>query len=460
MSLRADSLRARLLAWYAGLVVVAIAMVAVAVCWVTWRARLAAIDVELAAQAESVSASVQPGADGRFDVELPSETTSYFQRRPARAYYAVWRSGGALVDRSDPEIAWSGAVEPGVRTRGQSREVVIRNRELTILAGRDISDVWAEIWALAATMAGVGLMGVAAALGGAWLLMGRALAPVQRINDTARRMAEGDLSARIAVDATDSELGEVASALNVAFDRLRDSIERQRRLTADASHQLRTPVATMIAELDWARLRDRNGAEYRESLDTCRRAGARMQSIIEGLLALARAESGGLPLRRIHVHVIEIVEQAVAMLRPVADTRQVTLQIASENMSEPPVVVGDPDRLHDLVSTLLFNGILYNRPGGTVTVTIVAGESVVLRVRDTGIGIAADELPRVFDRFYRSPAAQALEPAGSGLGLALARWITEVHAGTIACASVLDRYTEFVVELPTLMTAPSGDACR
>ena len=136
--------------------------------------------------------------------------------------------------------------------------MVISSRGLTVLVGRDIGDVRSELWSLAGTIAMVALAGVAASLGGAWFLAGRALAPVQRINETARRMVEGDLSAQIAVERTDTELGQVASALNLAFDRLRESVERQRRFTADASHELRTPVTTMMAELEWALLRDRS----------------------------------------------------------------------------------------------------------------------------------------------------------------------------------------------------------
>ena len=132
-------------------------------------------------------------------------------------------------------------------------------------------------------------------------------------------MAEGDLTARIAVDRTETELGQVALALNQAFDRQRDSIERQRQFTADASHQLRTPVATMMAELDWALMRERSGEDYRETLDTCKRAGTRMQSLVQGLLTLARAESGELRLQRVEARLDRIVEDAVEMLRPLAD---------------------------------------------------------------------------------------------------------------------------------------------
>jgi two-component system, OmpR family, sensor kinase len=450
----ADSLRVRLLGWYAAIVTLVVAIVGVAVCWMTWQSRMAAIDAELRASAEIVSSAVRPGVGGRFDVELPSEATTYFQGIRTRPYYAVWSADGSLVDRSDPDIAPMKAPDAAGRTRGHRREVVVRSRDLTILTGRDIGDVWRELWSLAITMTIVAFVGGTAALGGAWLLAGRALAPVQRINETARRMAEGDLTARIEVDRAETELDQVAFALNLAFDRQRESVERQRRFTADASHELRTPVATIMAELDWALLRDRDAAAYRDSLETCRRAGARMQSLVEGLLTLARADSGELALRRRDVRLDRIVAEAIDMLRPLAQQREVSFQISIL----PALVTGDPDRLHDLATNLLFNAVAYTQPDGLVRVEVRADEeTVTLVVRDTGIGIEAEDLPRIFDRFYRSDQARAREPAGAGLGLALAKWIAEAHRGSIVCSSEPGRCSEFVVRLPAASHAAATD---
>jgi two-component system, OmpR family, sensor kinase len=454
----ADSLRARLLAWYVGMVMLVIASVATAVCWVTWRSRLTAIDAELRSRAASVSSAVLPGVGGGFDVELPSDATTYFQASRSRPYYAVWSASGVLVDRSDPDVIATTLPAEGVRTRGNRREVITRSGGLTILTGRDISEIWRELWSLAITMLGVALAGIVVASGCAWFLAGRALAPVQRINETARRMTQGDLTARIAVDRTETELGQVALALNVAFDRLRDSIERQRQFTADASHQLRTPVATMMAELDWAIKRERTAAEYRESLDTCRRAGARMHAIVNGLLTLARADSGDLTLGRQDVRMDRIVAETVDVLRPVAATHHVSIDTSAERVT----VSGDPDRLQDLVSNLLFNAITYNRPNGTVSVDLRHdGEWVELRVGDTGIGITPTDLPHIFDRFYRAEPARAREPAGAGLGLALAQWIAAAHGGSITCSSELGRSAEFRVRLPVAAhAAAAADAGR
>jgi two-component system sensor histidine kinase BaeS len=132
-------------------------------------------------------------------------------------------------------------------------------------------------------------------------------------------------------------------------------------------------------------------------------------------------------------------------LRPLALRHDVSLVA----VAQPTTITGDPDRLHDLVANLLFNGVSYNRPGGTVAVDVRSdGQWADVRVRDSGIGISPVDLPRIFDRFYRAAPAREREPAGAGLGLALARWIATAHGGSITCSSEPGRFAEFLVRLP------------
>jgi two-component system OmpR family sensor kinase len=258
-------------------------------------------------------------------------------------------------------------------------------------------------------------------------------------------MAQGDLSARIAIDRTETELGQVALALNQAFDRLNDSIDRQRRFTADASHELRTPLSTLSLEVDWALARDRGAAEYRDSLDTCQRAAARMRGVIEGLLRLARADAGELAQRRVPVSLGQIAHDVVTLLRPLAEKRQVDLTVSGDGAE----VDGDPDLLREVVTNLVSNAIHYNRDDGRVDIAVWKDDSsACLRVADTGIGISPEDLPRVFERFYRADRARARDPGGAGLGLAVTRWIVESHGGQITCASEAGGETRFLVRLP------------
>jgi signal transduction histidine kinase len=261
-------------------------------------------------------------------------------------------------------------------------------------------------------------------------------------------MSAGDLDARIAVERTENELEQVAVALNEAFDRLHLAIEGERRFTADASHELRTPLATITAEIDWALARERSGEEYRRCLDTAHRAADRMRRIVERLLTLARADSGGASLQRAPVGLAPIVGDALGIVRPLAEQKHVTI----ETHLQAATVVGDRDRLTDLVTNLFSNAIQYNRDGGRVSVEVwPEGSDACVRVRDTGTGISEEDLPRVFDRFYRADKARTAQSGGAGLGLAIAKWIVEAHGGRIACQSAVGHGTEVLVRLPRLV---------
>jgi len=153
------------------------------------------------------------------------------------------------------------------------------------------------------------------------------------------------------------------------------------------------------------------------------------------------------------VRVDTLVADVAALLRPLAERQQVTLLVAATAQT----IAGDPDRLRELVSNLLGNGISYNRAHGIVAAEVREEAGLVtLRVKDTGIGIDAEDLPHVFERFYRGERARELRPAGAGLGLSLAQWIVGAHAGTIECSSTPGRGTTFVARFPPLVAGTAG----
>jgi heavy metal sensor kinase len=283
-------------------------------------------------------------------------------------------------------------------------------------------------------------------LAGGWWLVGRAIRPIKDISATAVKISAGDLSQRINVAEAESELGRLATVLNSTFARLEAAFAQQQQFTSDAAHELRTPVSVMLTQTQTALNRERSGAEYRETLEACQRASQRMRKLIESLLELARLDAGQETLKRLRFNLSPMANDCVEIVRPLADGRGV--KILSE--LAPLEITGDSGRLAQVVTNLLTNAIQYNREGGEVRVKLESqGDLVVLTVSDTGRGIPAEDLPRVFERFYRGDKSRTVANGNAGLGLAISKAIVEAHGGTIGVSSRPDVGTTFTVRLPT-----------
>ena len=285
-----ESLRVRLVLWYALVLTLVVVLYGGAVVYQSWRSMIATVDAELEGYAREVGQALRPVDGGRFDLELPADAAAFFFRREGgRPYYVIRRP-----ERRAGRSVRSGSrrsVEPASTASGR-REVSLQAAGgATVLVGRDIADLRREQRALMLNVALAGIATLALSIFGGWFVAGRALAPIKRISQTARAMSEGDLNARIAVERTESELEQVASTLNDAFDRLRLAVEQERRFTADASHELRTPISVLRAEAEWALDRERTPQQYKDALAVCRRAALRMQDAVERMLALVRAEA-------------------------------------------------------------------------------------------------------------------------------------------------------------------------
>jgi len=441
-----ESLRGRLLAWYSLILVLVIGAFGATVCFVYWRSLIREITLDLGTRAAVIAAAVRPAPNGAFDLELPAGTTRDFGGPAERApYYAIWTADGELIAASDPDPGEPPAPAPASRNRAGRREVVVAaSGGVVVLVGRDVTDARREVWSLAGTVGSVGLIALALSLVGGWFLAGRALGPIARISRTAAEMSAGDLDARIPLERTESELEQVAVSLNAAFDRLEQARRKEQQFTADASHELRTPLATLWTETEWALARPRAADEYRRSLEICLAAATRMRAVVEGLLTLARADASAADLTRVPVRLKALAEEAIVLLRPAAERRRISLSVHGDDS----LVDGSPDRLRELISNIVSNAIGYNVDGGTVDVVVSNAADVRLTVSDTGVGIAAADLPRVFDRFFRADPARARMPGGAGLGLAVAKWIAEAHHGSITCRSEPGRGTEVEVRLP------------
>lgn len=448
-----ESLRARLVLWYAVVLTLVVVSYGGAVVYQSRRSMMASVDAELDKYAREVSKALTPAGEGRFDLELPPDAATYFFRREGgRPYYVIWSPRGELVDRSDPDLP---VTRPGNAAPGR-REVMLQTASgAIVLVGRDIADLRRAQWGLFLNVALAGAATLGIAIFGGWFVAGRALAPIKRISQAARAMSEGDLDARIAVEHTESELEQVASTLNDAFDRLRLAVEQERRFIADASHELRTPISVLRAETEWALDRERNTQQYKDALTVGRRAALRMQDIVERLLALVRADVSHEAQELAPVAMRTLIDDVAAWLAPMAKARGVSVAVGGD----PFTVNGDAEQLREALTNVIANAILYNKPGGGVTIsTREAGGTARIEVIDTGIGIPDDALPRVFDRFFRVDKARSREMGGSGLGLSIARTIFLAHGGDIACTSEPGTGSVFVISLPAL-TADASLVC-
>ncbi len=280
-------------------------------------------------------------------------------------------------------------------------------------------------------------------------LAGRAFAPIQRLTATAHKIGASDLQQRVPVPASHDEVYFLALTLNEMIARLDEAFKRQRRFVSDASHELRTPVAAIRSKTDVALLQERTGVEYRTILQHINAEAERLGLLISDLLALARADEGKVLLERESVQLDFLVSTVAITAEELAQQREITLIVQA---SEPMTVIGDEARLIQLVVNMLDNALNYTPAKGTVTLRLEhSADSARIIISDTGIGIAPEHLPFIFERFYRvDPAHQRQEGGSSGLGLAIADWVARAHGGTIQVESRPGEGSTFTVTLPII----------
>jgi len=331
---------------------------------------------------------------------------------------------------------------PQMRGNFRESEMVMPPGE-RILVGRSVARQMADLRNTALMLTGVGAGILLLGLVGGWWLASRAIRPIEDISSTAAKISGGDLAQRIDISETESELGRLASVLNSTFARLDAAFSQQRQFTSDAAHELRTPVSVMLTQTQTALNRERSAAEYRETVESCQRAAQRMRRLIESLLELAKLDAGQQPMKHARFDLAQTARDCVALIEPLATERHVKISCDLT----PLECVGDSERLSQVITNLLTNAITYNKENGEVR---VEGEtkdaSVILRVSDTGLGISAEDLPRVFDRFYRADNSRT--SGNTGLGLAISKAIVEAHGGQIEVTSQPNAGTVFTIRLP------------
>jgi len=315
-----------------------------------------------------------------------------------------------------------------------------------LVTGREITPELEDMRRFVLSISGLGLGIWALGLLGGWWLAGRAIRPIESISNTASRIAEGNLRERINQYGTDSELDQLSKVLNGTFEKLHASFEQQKQFTADASHELKTPVTILLSETQRILKRtSRDEAEYRDALLTCNQTAQRMRRLIDSLLILAKQENQShLPVND-HCQLDAVLQETIDQLRPLAAEK--SLKIVCD-LSEVRCL-GDADSLGILATNLISNAMEYQRAEGTLWIYSQATESGArFSVRDDGPGIAEQDLPHLFDRFYRADKARTGGSGHSGLGLAIAKTIVQNHGGQIHVESQPGSGCTFVVTLP------------
>jgi len=250
------------------------------------------------------------------------------------------------------------------------------------------------------------------------------------------------------LDALD-EIARLTSTLNQMLGRLEQSFGTLRRFTADASHELKTPLTVLRTGIERSITHPQAPPEVMETLEETLFEVNRMTEMVDSLLTLARVDEGRAPLHLDDVDLRELLAELAETANILGE--QAMVQVAVQVPAEPVPMKVDRSRVRQLLTNLLTNAIKYTSAGGTVDIeSALEGEHVVLTVRDTGMGIAPGDLPRIFDRFWRADAARSRtgRRPGSGLGLAISKWIAEAHGGTITAKSRPGRGTTFTVDLP------------
>jgi two-component system OmpR family sensor kinase len=292
-----------------------------------------------------------------------------------------------------------------------------------------------------------------ASLGG-YFLARKSLAPVVRMSATAARIGAANLHERLPIINERDELGGLARVINALLSRLDASFEQQRRFMADASHELRTPVAIMRSETEVAlSQRERSNRELRESLAIVNDETRRLTHTVEDLFTLTRADAGQYKLASKEFYLDELAAEVAHSVRTLVAEHELTLQL--EATQEMPIR-GDENLLRRLLLNLLDNAIKHTPRGGAVMISCKPeGARYVITVSDTGTGITAEAQPHIFDRFYRADTARSRDEAdtagltsGAGLGLSIARWIAEAHDGTLELLHSSDKGTAFQIILP------------
>jgi heavy metal sensor kinase len=439
------SIRVRLTLWYSVVLLLGLALFGFGMWWALQQRLVAGVDTRLAMRMQGLRSALGAEAEIHDRSQLQQELTEFAGEIPDGTLIQLRDQSGAIMLPSSNQAA--GQSKDGLTVFAQgsapSRTVTWEGRPFRTATARIVSAGENYDVVLAASLDEVTAVTrdfrhllflmipvvlAVACLGGYWL-SSRALRPVDEITNVAKLISVQNLSQRLTVPRTGDEIARMSETWNQVLERLDVAVARIRQFTADASHELRTPVALIRATAELALRRERSAEEYRTSLRTIESEAEHMTALTESLLTVARADAGGMEMVLARTDLNALVASVVRQSEAVATSRGISLTARSNGHAA--IASANDAGLRRLLLILIDNALKHTPSGGRVTVSAEAHDgAAVLSVEDTGEGIAVDALPHIFERFYRGDPARG-SGSGFGLGLSIAQAIAKAHGGHI-----------------------------
>ena len=462
------SIRFRMALWYAALLAGALALFGAATYLGLERYLQKSLEESLIKQARSIGDVLLVNINQSGQDYVDNEITEHYSPEINGRFIRVTRANGKQIYVSGPpkDGTFDAALVAAPRlplTREFTREMEMSDGHELLLHGlpyrasdgaQFLIEVAAPYNQIESVLRGLLLtfalglpLIVALAIGGGYLLMRRALHPVDEIRQKAAQITSRNLSERLPVVHTGDELERLATDLNRMIARLEESFLQINRFSADASHELRTPLTVLQGELEAIAQKGQGLPEdVKDTIGSALEETQRLSKIVASLLAISRLEAGEARVQPVRLDFAELARTTTDQMKLLAEEKRISL---TSNGSEPVEVEADPSRLKQVVVNLLDNAIKYTPEGGNVSISVMRRDDhAVLEVADSGLGISADDLPHVFERFYRADKARSRQMGGTGLGLSIVRSICLAHGGQITVNSTEGRGSLFCVELP------------